>query len=385
MKRCQVRSSEPGFRVAALFSVLLFSLAGCGSGGSDRVSLGDWTLDPGGVMLTEDLRVSETENFYFGSTSELDVTSDGYMVVADRSATKIKVLRPDGSLVDTLGREGQGPGEFDRLRSAQVARGDSVYAFDLQQSRVTVFSPGPAHEVARTLTIPREQGWILGVMVFDGYLVGDFNARSEPKDGVSAGPPQPLRVVSESGIPGDTILMSRQSRVAIATRDGGFRIHGLPFARRTLVETAPDGRVYTGWTDSLRISACGRDGRSETVADIPVELVPVTEAERDSVLNDIDHNGIRADVQSAMPNTKPPFTDLVVADDGRLWVQRPADDPDAETVAWWMLDPETKTIREVHLPPEVNVEVVQEGKAYGTTTTETGAPAVVRYTIQRTN
>lgn len=377
-----MRESEPALFVVALLSVLLALLVGCGSGGGDQASLGDWTLDRDSLRLEEDLRVSETENYYFGSTSDLDVTSDGYMVVADRSATNIKVLRPDGSLVDTVGRAGQGPGEFDRLRSVQVARGDSIYAFDLQQSRVTVFSPGPAYEVERTLTIPREQGWILGIMVLDDYLVGDFNARSEPKDGVSAGPPQPLRVVTESGIPGDTILMSRQSRVAIATRDRGFRIRGLPFARRTLTETGRDGRVYTGWTDSLRISAYGPDGRSEIIADIPAEPVPVTEAERDSVLSEIDHDGIRADIQSAMPGTKPAFTHLVVAEDGRLWIRRPPAGRDAQIARWWRLDPDTKTIHEVELPRDVDLHVLRSGKAYGTTETNLGAPAVVRYRVR---
>jgi len=66
----------------ACFWILGLVLAGCG-GTDDAPSLGDWTLERNDLTLTEDLRVSETETYYFGSIQDLDVTSDGRMVVLD--------------------------------------------------------------------------------------------------------------------------------------------------------------------------------------------------------------------------------------------------------------------------------------------------------------
>jgi len=102
--------------------VLGLLLVGCG-GADDSQRYGDWTLKEASLQLTEDLRVSETETFYFGTVSDLDVTADGRIVVADRQASTLKVLRPDGSLLDTLGGAGEGPGEFQILSSVQVGRG----------------------------------------------------------------------------------------------------------------------------------------------------------------------------------------------------------------------------------------------------------------------
>lgn len=144
----------------------------------------------------------------------------------------------------------------------------------------------------------------------------------------------------------------------------------------------PNQRIYHGWTDSLHVTALDVGGASEEVVSVPTDPVPVQAAERDSALTDL-RDDLRSKVESVLPETKPAFTDLVVADDGQLWVQRPAAGPEPETVPWWVLDPERKTIREARLPPEVDLEVVRDGLAYGVTTTDLGAPAVVRYQVEQ--
>lgn len=116
----------PDFPLRLLVAPLLCGvLWGCGA--EQTSNLGEWTLRRSGLTLTENLRVSETKEFYFGSIRNLDVTSGGHIVVADPRAHDIKVLRPNGTLLDTLGGPGEGPGEFQRLRGVQVARGDSIY------------------------------------------------------------------------------------------------------------------------------------------------------------------------------------------------------------------------------------------------------------------
>ena len=369
------------FRTSSLLSSIcvILLLAGCG-GGSSGPNLGDWTLTTDELTLTKDLQVSESEAFYFGRIFDLDVTSEGQMVVADWDAKNIKVLRPDGTLLDTLGREGEGPGEFQQLRSVQVARGDSIYAYDPRRSRLTVFAPPPSLTLARTLTISREEGFAGQVHVLEDRLLGAFGSGVSPEDGVRRPAPDPWRWINASGTPGDTVMMARQRKRALESTNGRIRIRPIPFARRTQTAVGPQSRLYYGWTDSLRIAAQAPDGTSEAVASVPTEPIPVQEAERDSALTHLDGE-MKGMLASALPDTKPAFTDLIVADTGRLWVERPPKKPGTETVSWWVLNPESKTIHEVQLPAEVTLEAVRNGKAYGTTETEMGAPAVVRYRI----
>lgn len=371
--------------------ILLFSafflcvcLAGCSS--NESSSLGDWTLKTSELTLTEDLRVSETEAFYFGSITALDITSDGRIVVADRAASNIKLLRPDGSLLDTLGGPGEGPGEFQTLTRVGVDARDSLYALDLQRAQITVYAPADPYERHRILTVPRDQGFMTLLYVLpNGRLAGSFGSSMAPEDGITRPAPSAVRPIDDTGTPGDTLLLDRSRQMAFAFgENGGFTADAVPFSRETVTAVGPSGRLYHGWTDSLHVEAHSLDGTSEPVASVPTDPVPVTEAARDSALNDLDKE-VRSMAASALPDTKPAFTAMTVSDRGRIWVKRPAEHPDAETIPWWILDPETKTVRQTQLPPEVEIMVVRDGKAYGTTTTEMGAPAVVRYQIESTS
>ena len=360
---------------------ILLLTAGCG-GETDRPDLGDWTLTTDPLTLTETLRVSETEDFYFGSVSDLDITSEEHIVVADREANNLKVLRPDGSLLDTLGGPGEGPGEFEQLAGIQVARGDSVFAYDVRRSRLTVWPPLPSSEVARTVTFPRADGFAVQAWTLDkGFIVEFAQPASAPEEGVSRRSRRMWRRVSDAGTPRDTLLQRPGLKTAVTAQNGGFRLRTVPFARRTLTALGSGDVLYHGWTDSLTVRARSSDEPSTTAASIPTDPVPLIEAARDSALRDVGDE-MRSVVASGLPDTKPAFSDLVVADGGRLWVKRPTKSPDAEMAPWWILNLEEQTIRETQLPREVDLEVVQDGQAYGTTTTDVGAPAVVRYRVR---
>ncbi len=363
-------------------AVLLISVGLLGCGSEDATDYGDWTMLDEPLSLTEDLRVSETEDFFFGSATDVDVTSEGNIAVADWQANNIKVLRPDGLLIDTLGGSGEGPGEFQRLRSLHVARGDTLYAYDARQSRLTVFSPTSPYRVSRLISVSREEGYVSQLFVSEGPLVGRYGSGFSPQnDDVHRPAPSTVRIVAEDGSPGDSLFQAKRGKRVISEVEGGFQIRSIPFRRTTQVDNGPNSRLYHGWTDSLHIQAHTTEGAAEVVASIPTDPVPITEADRDSVLSEIDDE-TRSIVSSALPDTKPAFTDLLVGEEGHLWVERPVETPDAEMTTWWMLDPETKTIQVVELPRAVDLEVVRDGQAYGTTTTEMGAPAVVRYRIE---
>lgn len=236
------------------------------------------------LTLTETLRVSETEDFYFGSASDLDGTTEGRIVVSDRQASNPTVLRADGSLIHTVG----GPGEFEHVAGVQVARDDSVFAYDVRRSGLTVLIPPLSSAAPRTV------------------------------------------------------------RFAFA-----------------------EGSAVQMWT---------LDDPSTTGASIPTEPVPLREPARDSAVRAVSaemHSGGALD----LPHTKRPFPDPVVANDGRLWKQRSADGPNAETVPWWILNLEEQTIWERGLPQNGNREVIQNNQTVGPVTTDGGGPSVVRYRI----
>jgi hypothetical protein len=193
--------------------------------------------------------------------------------------------------------------------------------------------------------------------------------------------PATWRRMNETGVLGDTLLQERRKHITISFAGQGVGIEALPFDRSTQVAFGPNARLYHGWTDSLQIHATSLDGTTKVIANVPTTPVPVTDADRDSALTELERTDIREQFNDAFPKTKPAFADFLVSDNDRLWVQRLRQDTQADTVPWWILAPDTKTIHQVRLPRQVELEVVRDGQAYGTTTTDTGAPALVRYRI----
>lgn len=75
-----------------------------------------------------------------------------YLFVANHlHGEGIGVFSLQGRYIKTLGREGEGPGEFREVLDLEVGPGDTLLAFDDLNQRITVFSP--THQVARTLRI----------------------------------------------------------------------------------------------------------------------------------------------------------------------------------------------------------------------------------------
>lgn len=95
-----------------------------------------WSLDEGsGYELDE-----ETVGF-LDELAGAVFASEGRAVAADRGNRRILVLDALGRLERTVGRRGEGPMEFQRISLLRSWPGDSVFVYDSDIPRFTVFSP----------------------------------------------------------------------------------------------------------------------------------------------------------------------------------------------------------------------------------------------------
>ena len=103
----------------------------------------------------------------------LQETEAGTFVSAN--GTQIAEFGPDGRLDGVIGRAGQGPGEFEQLHTLIPGSGDTLFAPDLGQGRITMF--GPDRVLAGTLPMPFG---LLDLVMPDGsFLVASQIRRSE--------------------------------------------------------------------------------------------------------------------------------------------------------------------------------------------------------------
>lgn len=228
---------------------LLIGTAGCGEEGAQAEGFSHL---PHGV-LEEDLRIGDLgeDAYAFSTVSQVLVGPDGTMYSLHFGEPHVRVWAPDGTAAGTMGREGDGPGEFQRP-SGMGFLGDILWVLDLDGYRFNLFDPEEG-EFLESLT-PRV----------------DISSDLEEDSGLL--PPRPRWVLADGSLAGRTpsfanlvregeitrermVRMDREGEVlnVLAERDLGrstglvLQFEGVitstsqPFNDGTIMEVSPDG------------------------------------------------------------------------------------------------------------------------------------------------
>jgi hypothetical protein len=173
----------------AIAVALIFTLLGSGSVGSAqnplvlsaiadslgvRVVSHPGDTDPITVRLVENLRIGVVDGdtaYQFNRIGQVAVDRQGRVYVANGTMT-IRVYGPDGKFIRTLGRRGQGPGEFTGIDRLWFT-GDTLVVTSLSARRATLFSGSGqmlaawdlrlADEGRAELLAHRPNGWLAWV------------------------------------------------------------------------------------------------------------------------------------------------------------------------------------------------------------------------------
>ena len=122
-------------RIAVFSAALTMACVACGDGGpglhSDGLPL--WALEP-------ELRIGSVDDpaYAFTYVNALEVGGDGSIYSLHEQDAVVRRWTPDGRPADTLGRRGEGPGEFTDPR-ALGWHGDSLWVMDGGDYRISFF------------------------------------------------------------------------------------------------------------------------------------------------------------------------------------------------------------------------------------------------------
>lgn len=103
--------------------------------------------------LEEDLSIGneEDENYIFYRAILGEVDLDGNIFVIDAGNFRIQKYNKDGKYIQSIGRQGQGPGEFERPSSLYLDSENNIYVDDSGQ-KVHIFNKEGEFKKAITLT-----------------------------------------------------------------------------------------------------------------------------------------------------------------------------------------------------------------------------------------
>lgn len=118
--------------------------------------------------------------------------SRGRYYVPNASAlTNVPVFDVDGTFIERIGRDGEGPGEYRGANHVRITEGDTLYVFDYMLRRVTVLSS--SYEVVTTKLVDATPHTFGFDVLPDGRLVFNSVFYSAESAGL------PLHLISERG------------------------------------------------------------------------------------------------------------------------------------------------------------------------------------------
>jgi len=92
------------------------------------------------IVFKEELSIGVAEgdeNYMFGSGISFNTDDEGNFYVADSDNHRIQKYDPEGKYLLTIGREGQGPGEFRSFSLPRFDKDDHLYITDGSNRRIS--------------------------------------------------------------------------------------------------------------------------------------------------------------------------------------------------------------------------------------------------------
>jgi len=347
--------------------------------------------------LRQEVRIGDegAPEYALTEFGELAVGPDGAMFVPQLADASIRVFDRDGTYLRSIGRRGEGPGEFAALLRMGI-RGDSLWVSD--RSRLTWFSLDGSYLGSESTTYdpqgPRfAPGPVLQVMADGTFATVPIFMPSVDRDTWPTGVPVQRYDTTGAILAVMGVFDPSPIRLFLGPGDRPL-LAMLPFQPLFLHAFDPAGRwvvvldeaaATSDAPSTFRFFRIGPDGDTLAARDIRYTPVAVPETVHDSLIAALSEGATPRDLVSArlraapIPGFYPPITRIVVADDGSAWLELQGHSPPR----WLVVDSTGTPIAHVVGDPSLRLMVIRNDEAWGSVRNELDVPFVVRYRIQR--
>lgn len=281
---------------------------------------------PGGAALVSEVVIGELdgpEEYIFGRIVSIAVGSAGEIFVMDRQVPALRVYEPNGIYRTTFGREGSGPGEYKRPDGGMVVIGDRLVLRDPGNGRMTVYD-------------------MAGDLVGNWLVSGGFNTGSQMSWDLEGN--AYTRALKDATVPvqeWENVLVRYDSEGVVRDsldvpeddipegiveghNENSSSTTGVPFFPSQRSAFSPLGYFVQAVNTRYGIKLM-RVGTSHLVFGRDYEAVPVPGGHaayrKDQITRNFRNNfpGWRWNGPE-IPDVMPPFSDVSVGIDGRVWV-----------------------------------------------------------------
>lgn len=322
---------------------------------------------------------------------------NGSIALINNGTSDIRLYDAAGRHVRTVGRAGDGPGEFRAMETLDRSAGDTLHTYDYLLRRLSTIAPDGAFLGSKPLRAGVEGAFLQPLARLpDGSWASTaqvFSADGEA--GVRRDSLTVLRISAGFDSIADTIGRFPATEMYISRGGEGanrFVTFSLvPFGLSTRV-AAGGGRIYVGNPERYLIQVFGANGTLERSIRRSVEREPVAEGDvarlREHELAEADPR-FKPQVESKWANApiaqlKPAFARMTADSEGALWVEAPRvleGDPGHADV----FDAQGRLLGRIPLPGSFRITEIGADYVLGVAKdADTGLEQVRMYRLQRT-
>jgi len=388
----------------SLLRILIFffgALVACDGPGPSSESLLTWSL-------AEELRVGSFDDpeTALSDIEAIAVDPEGTAYVAQQLDGEIAVFGGSGNRIGTIGRKGEGPGEFGRISTLGLSH-DSLWVCDPGNGRVTLFGPGG--EIVREVRFVHEPTVVDGVLwmtavpsvVFSDGSIGGLVGTMGSDIANGRVTHFPLLHFSQQSQVLDTIgwLDWQRNNIAFVTESSATYFKN-PFSDHTLLDPLPDGSGVVLVERSQRpgseesgalVSKISPSGDTISAWRFPYPNNPLSDGlgeqligrELSDALNHLKDLGQDFSVEALaehLPRFVPPITDVAATIEGGVWLRREIELGDS---VWWeYVSPEGQRVARIRTPASLKIYSANKHHVWGSELGLGDIPYLVRYRIQ---
>lgn len=398
-------------RIAACLVLLTF-LFGCTTENNSKlpphlIDLENLTVHPENpdpastIELTKEMSFGDTDDIFFGQIIEnVSIDDQGRVFIADMTENTVHVFNPDGSYLQSIGREGRGPGEFQYILDMKMDH-NKIHILDYQQSKISVFDLTTlSHIAAYNVSLDDRQqdspSWLTPTQekgLF--YMPTNFFVRSDQTylilfsdQGVGSANNVDGRTYEaslfnpENGAFMDHDLLSFRwtGQVLVHEEGTGMRVlSGVPYKRDSRFDFSND-QFVSGWSEEMLFKVYNEQGEYQRAFYYPYANVRF---HKEDLLTHYDEAGeelLKIVMNDDHPQYWPAFYSMTIDDKNRLWLSTIVEDQ--EYYEWWVLDENGELLATFTWPRNRELKEVKNDYAYTLERNrETGLPEVVRYSV----
>ena len=290
------------------------------------------------IEFVEDLVIGERDgddNYTLYNSRAPAVGPDGTIYVVDAGNFRVQVFDASGDWIMTLGRQGQGPGEFTRP-SAPVIGGDRLRVWDSGNRRIGAWTLDGEH--LGEIPYPAAPAPLLLVGFEDGTTLGRVSLRADDEDAFasSSNPHYQLFTYGdEAEIIREIHDWPRFSLPSISRQtetNFSWLAMRVPAARPSFAATK-DGRIYTTVAAEYQVRAYDQQADLRWALRVAWPRVPIREQEIvDAVERARERRPDARRSEVDWPDARPALSRLAVDGHGHVYVYPyPADQEAAES------------------------------------------------------